>query len=216
MLMGAEMRRTEKRLSLTAIILIASLSGGASVDHALNAEEHDQDAHIVKAREAASQLGSRLQQKLKNAIQQEGPVAAINVCAAEAPDIAEQVSEEFGLEIGRRALKVRNPNSQPDDWELEALHYFQSLEEKGQPIKGTEWYEIINTDNGREFRWSMAIPTGGVCLACHGTNINPALKAEIQKLYPEDQAVGFEAGSLRGIFSAKTTLPKNGPENPGN
>ena len=46
-----------------------------------------------------------------------------------------------------------------------------------------------------------AIPTGEVCLKCHGSNVAPDVKAAIGELYPEDQATGFKAGELRGAFS---------------
>ena len=36
---------------------------------------------------------------------------------------------------------------------------------------------------------------------CHGSGLDPALKAEIERLYPDDQATGFKAGELRGAFT---------------
>lgn len=44
---------------------------------------------------------------------------------------------------------------------------------------------------------------GGVCSTCHGRNISKNLKEEILKLYPEDKAIGFEHGDVRGAFSVK-------------
>jgi len=52
-----------------------------------------------------------------------------------------------------------------------------------------------------EFRYMKAIPTGQVCLACHGSSVQPELNDHIQTLYPKDQATGFELGQLRGAFS---------------
>jgi hypothetical protein len=45
-----------------------------------------------------------------------------------------------------------------------------------------------------------AIPTGGLCLACHGETIDPAVAGKIAELYPEDKATGFREGDLRGAF----------------
>ena len=36
------------------------------------------------------------------------------------------------------------------------------------------------------------------CAACHGTNIAPEVKAKIAELYPDDAAVGFKPGDMRG------------------
>jgi len=52
------------------------------------------------------------------------------------------------------------------------------------------------------FRCTKAIPTAAEpCLMCHGSGLDPALKAEIERLYPDDQATGFKAGELRGAFT---------------
>jgi hypothetical protein len=47
------------------------------------------------------------------------------------------------------------------------------------------------------------IRTKGICLQCHGDQIEPGVKARLQELYPEDQATGFEKGELRGLFWVK-------------
>jgi hypothetical protein len=36
--------------------------------------------------------------------------------------------------------------------------------------------------------------------------LQPELKAEILRLYPNDQATGFRAGDLRGAFTVTQTL----------
>ena len=46
-----------------------------------------------------------------------------------------------------------------------------------------------------------AIPAGAVCLTCHGNDIDPELKAQIDAFYPEDRATGFKLGALRGAFT---------------
>ena len=38
------------------------------------------------------------------------------------------------------------------------------------------------------------------CLTCHGSSLAPDVAAQISDLYPQDRAVGFEAGDLRGVF----------------
>ena len=48
-------------------------------------------------------------------------------------------------------------------------------------------------------------PTALVCLTCHGADIEPDLKAEIDRIYPNDQAIGFTLGELRGAFTITKT-----------
>jgi len=59
------------------------------------------------------------------------------------------------------------------------------------------------------FRCTKAIPTAAEpCLTCHGSGLDPALKAEIERLlYPDDQATSFKAGELRGAFTV-TSRPR--------
>ena len=52
-----------------------------------------------------------------------------------------------------------------------------------------------------------AIPTAAEpCLTCHGSSLQPELKAEILRLYPNDQATGFKPGELRGAFTVTQKL----------
>ena len=44
------------------------------------------------------------------------------------------------------------------------------------------------------------------CLACHGSDIEPQTAAAIRALYPDDEAVGFAVGDLRGAFSLTRTV----------
>ncbi|MPQ96322.1 DUF3365 domain-containing protein, partial [Thioclava sp. JE_KL1] len=56
------------------------------------------------------------------------------------------------------------------------------------------------------YRYMKPIPTGAVCLSCHGTHIAPAVKQKLNELYPHDKAVGFNKGDIRGAFSFSKTL----------
>jgi hypothetical protein len=53
----------------------------------------------------------------------------------------------------------------------------------------------------------QAIPTGALCLQCHGENISPEVQAELARLYPEDKATGYSAGDIRGAFVVTRDLP---------
>ena len=65
--------------------------------------------------------------------------------------------------------------------------------------------EASKTEDGT-FRYMKAIPTGGVCLACHGEKIAQPIAAKLDSLYPDDQARGFKQGELRGAFTLSKKL----------
>ena len=48
------------------------------------------------------------------------------------------------------------------------------------------------------------------CLACHGdpASMEPEVVAAIQAKYPEDKAVGYAAGSMRGVVWAEAPVAK--------
>jgi hypothetical protein len=52
-----------------------------------------------------------------------------------------------------------------------------------------------------------AIPTGEVCLKCHGTQIAPEVSQVLASLYPEDRATGYKEGDIRGAFVVIRKLP---------
>lgn len=160
---------------------------------------HASDELIEKSRKAISDLQTNLKAELQKAMKNAGPKNAINVCNIKAPEIAKNISIEEGVEIKRVALKYRNPNNIPDEWEKLVLEGFKNAKEKSLSKVKLE----ASTIEGEYFRYMKAIPMGGVCATCHGTNISKNLKEEILKLYPQDKAMGFKPGDLRGAFSVK-------------
>lgn len=157
------------------------------------------------AREAASALGQSLKAELVAAMRDGGPSAAVQVCNLRAPDIASTVSSVAGGDVGRTALRVRNPDNAPDAWETEQMERFLEEIAAGADPATLEAIGEIDTVNGPMLRWMKPIMMDDVCVACHGTEVAPGLLADIQALYPDDTATGFEPGQLRGAFTV--TLP---------
>jgi hypothetical protein len=132
------------------------------------------------------------------------------VCQTIAPGLAEEAGEARGLKVGRTGLRVRNPANAPDDWERRVLEDFAAKIEAGTDVAKLEHAEtVIDAVGVATFRYMKAIPMAAEpCLTCHGAP-EPALKAEILRLYPQDQATGFKPGELRGAFTV--TAPAAGP-----
>ncbi len=161
---------------------------------------------VVDARQGAQALGGRLKQALTGAIEQDGLVAAVEVCQIQAPTIADGVSTE-SMHVGRTALRVRNPANAADAWERRVLEDFERQMASGKDPAGIEAFAIRQVDGQRQGHWMGAIPTGGLCLSCHGSSLDPELQQTIDQRYPQDRATGFEPGSLRGAFSVRIDLP---------
>ncbi|WP_295883081.1 DUF3365 domain-containing protein [uncultured Thiohalocapsa sp.] len=178
-------------LALTAALAAASLSA---------AETTQEDAE--QARQLIKTFATTLQGELKAAMQAGGPVNAVGVCKDKAPAIAAELSEESGWEVGRTSLKTRNTAlNAPDAWETEVLEQFESRKANGESPKGMTYASVVDTEDGKMYRFMQAIPTQQVCLACHGESIALDLANALDAAYPDDQARGYSLGDIRGAFT---------------
>lgn len=167
----------------------------------------EEDTRIAAARVASKDLAVSLKGQLLRTIKEQGAVAAIPFCHERAPGISQTLSESRGWQIGRTGLRVRNPQNAPDEWERNVLEKFQRRIAAGEDVAEQEFWQICEAPDGkREFRYMKALPTDEVCLVCHGSNIEPELADTIDRLYPQDQARGFERGQLRGAVTIIRTL----------
>lgn len=165
------------------------------------------EAQVDAAKAAIQELAGALQSELKNAIQGGGPVSAIEVCNTRAMPITHRVSDEQGLNISRVSLKNRNPANQPNAWQAAVLEDFENQKAAGQDVSSLAWSETVEVDGGQEFRFMKAIPTGDVCLLCHGAQLAPGVSQALAELYPEDKATGFSIGDIRGAFVVTQKTP---------
>lgn len=161
----------------------------------------DTEQLIASSKKAIQGLGGELKHTLQTAMKTDGPVKSISVCQMEAPKISEGILEKKGISVTRTALNYRNPENKPDDWEKDVLENFEKRKAEGESIKTIEYSELIEHNGDKIFRYMKAIPTGEVCLKCHGDNIAPPLANKINELYPADKAKGFMLGDIRGAFS---------------
>jgi len=162
----------------------------------------DTDARVEASRAAVKEFFGELKGELVKALTTSGPVKAVETCSGVAPEITLGVSERKGWRIARTSLKLRNPNNQPDAWEIAVLDSFEARKNAGEDIKKMEYWDFVYDDGEPVFRYMKAIPTDEKpCLACHGTKIKPPISAVLDEYYPDDKARGYKAGDIRGAFT---------------
>ena len=188
------MPRLSSLLGAASVIAVLAACVAAPAAARLNSDQ------IARSAMAADLFQARLQAALAAAIAKGGPVAAVEVCAISAPAIAAEVSAETGAEVRRVSLRPRNPGAAASDsltTHLAALAK-EPLDAAGQPA-WVHWTE----GEGRAARSNSmraVIMRDQPCGACHGTAITDNVRAAIAERYPQDQAVGFSAGDLRGAI----------------
>ena len=182
---------------------IAAASSAADRAAAASAEAHaHSDADLERAKTAAQAFSGRLRGRLQAAMAEGGPVAAVEVCHAEAPAIGEAVMAEHGVRLGRVALPGRNrhPAQAADDWRLAPLLAFQQAVEGGAAAGEQVFVQRDGLPPGVSLRIMRGIATEPGCLACHGANVAADVRAAIARHYPGDAATGFAPGDLRGAL----------------
>lgn len=186
----------------TVCLLLSAIAAPHPAHSQQTAAVPDLEARLDIARTAVKKHSHKLKTDLWQALKDGGPKHAIGHCVSIAPDTDAIVSEEQGIEIGRTALKVRNSENAPDDWELSGLETFAKQIAEGADAQKLEHYDVTTTTEGqRLFRYLKPIMMQEMCLACHGPNVAPELKSEIAKSYPDDKAIGFNLNELRGAFT---------------
>ena len=182
-------------------VLVLALSG------ALSGSLYAGDVPALKAEGKGVIKGffKELKGELMKAKKAGGPVTAVKACNDKAPGIAKNASKN-GWEVARTSLKLRNADNAPDDWEMKVLKQFEVRKAKGEDPKKIAYAEIVNVNGKRTFRMMKAIPTGELCVTCHGAKVKPEIINTLNKFYPNDKATGFKVGDLRGAFTLKKAL----------
>lgn len=160
---------------------------------------------MQESRDTAAAMLKELGQKLQAAMANGGPVNAIGVCNIEAPAIADRLSKEEKISITRVGTRVRNAAlGTPNEWQNEALQQFAKGLGNGEKPADMEYVQAIKAGGGSrmELRYAKPIVMQANCVGCHGTpeQISPEVQSKLKALYPNDQAVGYKPGELRGAI----------------
>lgn len=177
----------------------------ANLHHQVNAQSKVDD-NVQQARLLVTTFANELKSELSSAMLAAGPINGLEVCKLRAEPIAREVTGSSAWHVARTSSKVRNLNNTPEPWELNILQQFEKRLAEGEDINKLEYSGMQVVKGEMVFRYVKAIPTGGVCLACHGRNVDSAVSQKITELYPNDQATGFSLGDIRGVFSLSKTV----------
>ncbi len=166
------------------------------------------DPQLDDARKVAGALPPKLLAVLAAEMEKSGPEGAISVCKEKAPELARAASQESGWAIRRVSLKNRNPKAVPDAWERAALEDFDRRAAAGEKPVTLEKGEVVAEGGRKTYRYMKALPTLPACTNCHGdpATMKPAVIEKLASLYPQDRAVGYKVGDIRGAITLKKPL----------
>ncbi len=194
----------KKIISLSAISIFLFLFTGCGEKPAPELTEQIKNG----LRTDAKQFMESLKTILVKEMQTNGIVAAVSVCSDTAQVLTNNYGVNKGIYIKRVSFKFRNSNNKPDEFETNALKYFEELKSNGKLTDSTEYFEVVEKEGVKNVRYMKPIIVQAPCLGCHGTSdqIGPEVKTMLQNKYPEDKATGYQMDDLRGAVSIQKTL----------
>lgn len=165
----------------------------------------DTTAWMRKGGEIAALSFQALSSELKQALERGGVQEAVRYCNLKAYPLVDSLSQVHRARIRRTTFKTRNPKDRPDPTEAAILRDMEAAKAAGQQPR-----PVVQRIAPDTVLFAAPILTQPLCLQCHGEvgkDIDPADYALIRQLYPEDQATGYHAGDLRGMWSIRMYAP---------
>ena len=146
-----------------------------------------------------------LRNSLLQAIRSKNIDGAIVFCNEQAYPITDIYSDS--VVVRRTALRVRNPDDSPNSLERSVLNAMSEEMKTESP-----GIRIVRSDSTKQVHFFKPILLQPLCLNCHGSpgnQIQNSTLGKIHQLYPNDQAVGYKEGDLRGIWHIIFNPEKN-------
>lgn len=193
------------------ILLVAAIGLMLSCGQANKNDNHSKSeineekyaALMVKGGETSRKSFTALSIEVKSALELGGVPKAITYCNLEALPLTDSLSRQYDAIIKRTTLKIRNPENAPTDTEKEILMAYHEQLKNGEELSP----HVVKVSE-KEYLYANPIMINSFCLTCHGTPGQEIAEAHyqiIRKNYPQDKAVGYEEGDLRGMWSIRFT-----------
>jgi len=150
-----------------------------------------------KGMEIALATKKQLGKNLMKAINEKGPVHAVDFCNVQAMPITTKMENKYDAVIKRASDKPRNPKNKATAKEEGYIKIYKeqlSNGEKTEPI-------LDKTKDGFDFYYPIV--TNDMCLKCHGdvgSDVQPETYKTISLKYPDDMAVGYNVNEVRGMW----------------
>jgi hypothetical protein len=169
---------------------------------------------IQRGRVLAGETFSLLSSNLQSALASGGVTNALPYCSLAASPLTASVGDKHVVKLRRVAQKARNPKDKADPAESAILEHYRNELSKSNALSPV----VTNLQDGILSFFAPIVLTNALCLKCHGQP-GKDIAAEhleiIRRLYPLDEAVGFQLGELRGAWridfpAATLSRPKPG------
>lgn len=152
-----------------------------------------------KGKEVVMQSQAAILQRLSQVMGQDGTEGAVKYCNLHVHGIIDSLQKVYHCSIRRTSLKLRNSANQPqNEDEIKTLQQFYEAHQQKQGLKP----KMVQNGNITTYYHPILIMME-TCLKCHGQpnkDIEPQTYKTLQKLYPSDQATGYQLNDFRGMW----------------
>lgn len=185
----------KKSLVLTSLICATVIYAG------------DTNATTAKVQEGVKYikiLGKTLKSNLKAEMKADKTgLKGMHFCSTKADELTKEVNIKLpkGVSVRRTALKLRADDNKADTIDINFMNEILSdMKDKKKNIAKPKLVETNDT-----YRVYKPLFIEPACMKCHGNNktINPEVQKIITEKYPNDKAIGFKEGDLRGLIVAE-------------
>ncbi len=172
------------------------------------ADTTGQAVALLRSRAAAEDLLSTLKVVLSEHMTSQGPTRALIACSDTAQVLTEQVELRHRLSVRRVSERWRSAMDEPDPYEKAVLQRFEILARDGALEPDREHTEITLEGSRRTFRYLKPIIVQPLCLSCHGPidRLDPEVLRVLDERYPDDTAVDYSEGDVRGAITVTVKL----------
>lgn len=156
-----------------------------------------EEIYLKKGEEIAMATKSILGKNLMTAINEKGTIHALSFCNNRALSLTDSLAPNYQAKVKRVSHKPRNALNLASNDELEIL---RQMKQKSESTEGQTRFIKFFDDKIISYH---SIFINGMCLQCHGkvgAEILPETLQKIHEFYPNDKAIDYEEGDLRGMF----------------
>jgi len=165
----------------------------------LSAPNQESELKSIKkiGKESSMLLLKTLGKNMKHNMKSGGPIKALDFCSNEAYTLTQKINKQLpkGVSVQRVSAKYRSLLNKPTQSELAVLDSFEKMKESGVILPK----QLIQKVDANTYKYyKPLVIKKKVCLKCHGVLKDSELKRQILSRYPDDKAMAYKMGDLRG------------------
>jgi hypothetical protein len=180
-------------------ILLTALWAGCQGDNKNALTEEEQAKYTRTGQDIVQNVATVITTAVTKSLNDGGVGRAAQYCSYIAIPMVDTLAANHGVKIRRTSDKIRNPKDAPTEREREVIEQFKQEKTAGKELK-----PLVEAIDPHTVAYYQPILIQPLCLTCHGV-LGETMTEEnygfIKYLYPDDQAIGYALGDVRGIFS---------------